>query len=72
MIYLEGFFLHGTEVTHTREVYNGLDYLGDIAGIFELFKLLVGALLFKISLFSYNLKAFEKLYLVSTLDPSLV
>ena len=71
-IFSSGFYLDDSEVTLTREVYNFFDFLGDIGGIFDLLVMVMGIFMFRISEFSYNLKVFEKIYLVRTKDPNLV
>ena len=54
-----------------RKAYNFLDVLGDIAGMFELISAVLGVVLYKVSEHSFQLKALNRLFLVSTEDAEL-
>ena len=56
------------EMTHTREVYNVLDLLGDLGGSNEIFIFLIGIFIFPISEFGYKMKVLELLYQVDGKD----
>jgi hypothetical protein len=60
------------ETVVKREIYDVLGLIGDLGGVSDIFVLLLGLFIFPISEFSYNLKALQKLYLVSTKDPNIV
>ena len=54
-----------------RQAYSLLDVLGDIAGMFELISAVLGLVLYKVSEHSFQLKALNRLFLVSTEDAAL-
>jgi len=66
------FFLDDVETYHIREIYDLLGLLGDLGGIQDILIAIVGIFVFPYSEFSFNLKAMQKLYLVSTTDPNLI
>jgi hypothetical protein len=51
-------------------VYGLLDLLGDLGGVLEFIVVLVGLLIIPFSSYSFNLKAFQKLFLANTKDES--
>ena len=71
-VYAMEVFLNSFEISHSREIYDLLALLGDLGGIHDVFVLIFGIFVFPWSQFSYNLKIFEKLYLVRTTDSTLV
>jgi hypothetical protein len=63
--------LGNKEVLHTREVYNLMDLVGDLGGVFEVVISIIGIFMFPISNHSFVFKALEKLFLARTLDTSI-
>ena len=72
LLYQQEFYIHGIEKTYSRKIYSILDLLGDLGGIYEVFVTCIGIFIFPYSEFSYNMKVFEKIFLVRTTDPNLI
>jgi len=49
-----------------------MDFLGDLGGVFEIFFLVFGFLVFPVSEFAFNLHAVKTLYLARTGDENLL
>lgn len=47
-----------TQVVHSKEIYNIIDFIGDMGGILDLIVNVFGCLFFPITLFSYRLSIF--------------
>ncbi len=60
-------------LSHSREVYNLLDLMGDLGGVIEIFIIFFGVFIFPISehAFTMKAKALEKLFLARTAQKNL-
>ena len=56
---------------YKRIAYNFLDFIGDIAGIYDLIYVVIGIFIYPISKHSFILSAMKKMFLVKTLDSHL-
>lgn len=65
------FILNQHAVKHVRIIYNIMDVLGDMAGIFELATSIVGFFLLSVSQHSMTINTIKKLFLVRTHDDHL-
>jgi hypothetical protein len=63
--------LNPKENLHTREVYNIIDLIGNLGGVFEIIVKVLGLFFLPISSHSFVMKALEKLFLARTLDTSM-
>ena len=71
-VFVKAFYFHSESILHERRIYNMLGFLGNMGGVWGIIIAIFGFFVFPYSQFSYNLKIFEKLYLVRTTDPDLV
>ena len=72
VLYAMNFFIDAVKISHSREVYNILDLIGDLGGVLEVIIFVFGVFLFPISEFSFVMKALEKLYLARTSHSTLL
>ena len=56
------------QVTTTRQVYNLLDFIGDISGVGDLFLLVLGIFVVPVNDHNYILEAIEEMYKVKSSD----
>lgn len=70
-IYLNNVYLNEEGVQYIREVYNGLDVLGDLGGILEITMIVFGFFLFPYSEHSYIMQASRTLFFARSKDSSL-
>jgi hypothetical protein len=63
--------LSNAQHNYSRSVYGIIDFVGDMGGVFDLILLFLGIVLLRVSLFSYNIDIFEKIYYVKSKDPAL-
>ena len=70
-LFLAGFQIDKLQLTHTRRVYNLMDFIGDLGGVIEIFVILYGGILYRISEHSFNMYATKTLFLAETSDETL-
>jgi hypothetical protein len=58
-------------VRHQRKVYDFLDLIGDLGGVFEICSEIFGFFILPISYHSFIIKALKKMFLIKTKEPSL-
>ena len=63
--------LSSTKVFHERKIYSLLHVIGDLGGVFELIKSVLGFFFFPIATHSFILKAIEVLYFSKSTDSSI-
>ena len=64
MLYETIFSLEDTGDEHLRTAYNFVDFLDNIAGMYDLVKGFLGYIMFSISYHSFKLSAIKKMFLV--------
>ena len=64
IVYENVYLLDGMGILHMRDAYNLLDFLDNIAGIYDLVKGFLGVMIFQFSYHSFILSAIKKLFLV--------
>ena len=55
-------------IRHTRQVYNVIDFIGDLGGVLEILVMIFGIVLYPLSEFQFNLKAINLLFMARTSD----
>ena len=65
-IYSELYTIDKIQNIHSRYVYSFLDFISDIAGVFDLLIVVLGVLFLRVSNFSFKLDVIGKLYRVRT------
>ena len=65
-VFMLNFMIDESKISHSREVYNLMDLIGDLGGVLEVIIFLFGFFLFPASEFSFVIKALQKLYLART------
>ena len=60
------------KIDHERRVYDFLDLLGDLGGVFEIILFVIGLMVYPVSEYSFYLKALSELFLVKTMDKDLM
>lgn len=71
MLFQNEFFLLKDGMNFQRDSYNIMDVIGDIAGIYELIKMIFGFILYRVSEHSFVLTAIRSLFLINTEDKEL-
>lgn len=67
-VYENIFIFDQNAKNYLRIAYNFLNFIGDIAGIYDLIFVVVGFFIFPISKHSFFLSAMKKMFLVKTMD----
>ena len=71
VVFSLNFFVDTLMISHSREVYNLMDLIGDLGGVLEVITFMFGIFLVPISEFSFVIKALQKLYLARTTQTGL-
>ena len=71
MVYESKIHLFPHSIMHERKGYGLLDITGDLGGVMEVFVWSIGILISPFSVFSFNMKAINKLFMAKTVDKNL-
>ena len=63
--------LYDSYMLHTRKGYGALEIVGDLGGVIEVFLFCLAFLVRPFSVFSFNMKALQKMFLAKTYDKTL-
>jgi hypothetical protein len=71
LVFQNIFMIYQFGILHERKVYDFLDLIGDIGGVFEICSEIFGFFILPISYHSFIIKALKKMFLVKSREPSL-
>ena len=59
---------HDEEVTHSREIYSALDLVHDLVGVLQIILAIISLFIVPISDYNFNIKAFQSLLFIKTIN----
>ena len=71
LVYTQKISLHDQYILHSRSGYGMLEIIGDLGGVMEVFLFCLAIIVRPFAVFSFNMKALQKMFLAKTFDNKL-